>query len=438
MVLLLIAATVLRVLSVGWNSFSHADVSEDAMASASFLQTSTFFTEPGGLPRPDEAPMYDLREAGGRLLTQHPFLWPLLGAGLTKTLGWPAEPAATFLAFRILSLLSGMALILCTYAVTRKLVHDEAAMGIAAWMTFSYLLIDYSGNGAFYVFQGTLYLLWILAAANIRSPRQGILLGLLCGIAYITNYQTLILVPCSIIVLCMMTERPWKDRLTHAGIAIGVFLVFAIPWHVRDYLTFGDPFFSSSVNASYVYGKAGIAPVIADGIARYSLTLSDKLVLIQTVLTTWLPNNLYYIARKLFILAPLAFPFFAFGLVEYLFSVRQNYKRIRPLIPLLLILAVHILVSAAWPVVKFRYFVPMLPLVLIVTMEYLYGLRISKTLQRSIVGTVLACILLLSWRTYLSVPTHTYYYDGAITTDPFSAPGEFDYVQLRFDPSPTP
>ncbi len=418
-----ILAIVLRVLSVSWNTFPHADVSEDAHASATFLQTGSFIVEDQSSLVPGEPQWYDTAKFGGRLLTQHPFLWPLLGSSVTALLRWEPTMESTYAAFRLMSLLTGLGVLALTFFLTRKLLNQTAALTVTAWLAFSYLMIDYSGNGAFYSLQACLYLLWIWMAYRTDLRGQGMILGLIAGVAYITNFQSAILMPATFIVLALDSKRSRKEQIIQVGNAMAVFLLLAIPWHVRDYLTFGDAFFSGKVNGSYVLGKAGIEATMQDGFIRFPLTWDDRFTVLEAMFGTWLPNNLYYIARKLFILLPVAFLFFPYALIDYVFEKSRR----NTLLPLLIILILHILLSALWPVTKFRYFVPMLPLVAIVCADQLWHLR-SALIRKVALTLTTVCIVFFSYLTFRSTPTHTYYYDGAITTDPFSTTGELDYL----------
>ncbi|MFA5273636.1 MAG: hypothetical protein WC353_05760, partial [Candidatus Peribacter sp.] len=147
----------------------------------------------------------------------------------------------------------------------------------------------------------------------------------------------------------------------------------------------------------------------------------------------WLPNNSFYIARKLFILAPLAFIFFSYGLIDQVLSKERRSR----LLPVLILFAAHALISAIWPVTKFRYFVPLLPLVFLLSMDAIHGFLKTGRARTIALCFITVLIALGSALTYLSVPTHTYYYDGAITTDPFSGRGEWNYLRDKgYLPSP--
>ena len=96
---------------------------------------------------------------------------------------------------------------------------------------------------------------------------------------------------------------------------------------------------------------------------------------------------------------------------------------------MLILFAAHFLVSAGWPITKFRYFVPLLPLVFILSLEAIEHLVPRFRTQTLLLSLISVSFVLTAALTFFSVPTHTYYYDGAITTDPFSGRGEWNYLK---------
>ena len=96
------------------------------------------------------------------------------------------------------------------------------------------------------------------------------------------------------------------------------------------------------------------------------------------------------------------------------------------MLPILLLFSAHSLISIAWPITKFRYFVPILPIVVLISCEYINRAFISKNKQRLFMCIGLICTIVLSFLIYFATaPTHSYYYDGTITTDPFGRNGEY-------------
>lgn len=386
-----------RALSVHWNSIEHGDIQGDAAAAASMITD-------GRLLASEE-----------NLLVAHPPVWALLGAGVLAITQWEPTPAHAFIALKWLSFVSGMLVIIGSALLARSRFGETEALLIALWLAGSYLMIDYSGNGALYSLQTLTYLIWIAVA--YRQPRFApVLLGVASGAGYLVNHQSMVLAAASVIVL-LCTSRTWLQKGGDIVVVTVVTFLVTLPWLLRNYIVFGDLFYSHAVNSTYIYVKTAIPRDIEIGTA-------ERMKILHNVLTSWLPNNLYYMARKLCILAPIAFFFFSFAWIDYLFS----RERLKYMLPILTLCAFHILLSASWPVTKFRYFVPLLPLVFFIGMDQIMHLSMGRTIRIGIFAVITASIVVLSYLTYSSVPTHTYYYDGAITNDPFHARGEYDFM----------
>jgi len=414
----------LRIGSLTWNTFPHADVKGDTSIIANFIKTGRLWGEP-----PDSSALRhpSLFSADSRLgvpSLQHGPVWQVLGGGLSML--WRGSTIAdAFLALRILSVLSGTAMIFLLWKVAKMFVHPSAALVCALWASLSFLLIDYSGNGAFYALQGSLYLVWILLAMRPSTHRRAVMMGALAGLAYLVNYQAIILLPISIVLAWFPGPVRFRDGLLSAIIFTVAMSLVASPWLIRNAILVGDPFAHHLVNSGYIFSKSGISSTVIDYVYHFPSAWERYSAILAMMITSWLPNNAFYIARKLFILAPIAFIFMSYGLIDQVLSSERRRK----LLPVLLLFAAHALISAAWPVTKFRYFVPLLPLVFVLSAEALEHFFPRVRTRVLWYALITVAVVLCSFLTFLSVPTHTYYYDGAITTDPFSSRGEWNFLR---------
>lgn len=390
---------VLRCFSVSWNVIPHGDITLDAAAAQAMYSRGNFqLSSDTTLPPADQ------------YLIQHPPIWPLLGAGMMYTSHQDA-----FTSLKLLSLLCGIFLLPMMYRISAHVLRNRSlALLLTSILSMSWLMIDFSGNGALYSLHALCLLLWTDVAIRPQKYYSE-KLALVSGISYLINYQTIILFPASIIVLLIRREQVWKSLMLYGIIA----LLTISPWLVRNYLLFGEPFFGHTINSTYLYQKVGLNS------NTYIHSTAEKLIVMKQMLTRWLPFNLYFAARKLFILAPVLFIAFAYSLAD----VPLNRKRFLFPFPLLLICLAHLGISTAWPVMKFRYFVPLLPLVLLIASEYALHLRVSVATKHAIFGSALLCTVILSYITAIQIPTHTYYYDGAITQDAFHGEGEIHFMQ---------
>lgn len=422
---------VLRLFSFSWNTFPHADVGGDVMVGSVFLQLGNLWDEAPDPLAPRHPTLFPIDSREGIPALQHGPVWILLGSGLSSL--WHGNTEAdVYFALRLLSVMFGTTMIVMLWLVSRPLIGKEKALVCALWTSMSYLLIDYSGNGAFYVLQGTLYLLWLLIALKQPTWKRAAALGTVTGFAYLVNYQSIMLLPASIFLELFQCTQKRKCLLNMIAVTVMTGLL-ASPWLIRNALLVGDPFAHHLLNSNYVFSKSGIHATVVDYVYQFPGTWERTSAIISMIVTSWLPNNSFYVARKLFILAPIAFIFFSYGLINQILSRERRYR----LLPVLLLFAAHFLISASWPITKFRYFVPLLPLVFLLSLEAIEHLVPRPRTQILLLSLISVTFVLTALLTYLSVPTHTYYYDGAITTDPFSGRGEWNYLRdNNFLPSP--
>jgi hypothetical protein len=89
---------------------------------------------------------------------------------------------------------------------------------------------------------------------------------------------------------------------------------------------------------------------------------------------------------------------------------------------------VHLALILAWPTTKFRYLVPVLPLIFAIGSSFLWELEWPG--QRTLLVAVTAglCLFTNLW-TFMTIPSHTYYYDGGLVEDNFGGQGETVFVE---------
>jgi hypothetical protein len=124
----------------------------------------------------------------------------------------------------------------------------------------------------------------------------------------------------------------------------------------------------------------------------------------------WVTRNFVYFLGRIVVLAPVVSLFVPSSIQRIIRS--PDKKNSDPAYLSITLLILHLVISCIWPVFKFRYFVPILPLVFGIGS---YGLFIkfkkSKYLTPLLILTLLA-ILAINTLTYFRVPTHTSYYDN--------------------------
>jgi hypothetical protein len=81
-----------------------------------------------------------------------------------------------------------------------------------------------------------------------------------------------------------------------------------------------------------------------------------------------------------------------------------------------------------WPTTKFRYLVPLLPLVFAIGCRFLWELKPPSHRGLLALVTVGLCLFTNVW-TFVQIPSHTYYYDGGLVSDNFGGQGETQFVE---------
>ncbi|MBU6415179.1 glycosyltransferase family 39 protein [Patescibacteria group bacterium] len=417
---ILAAGAAIRYRSLSWNRYEHGDIALYGSAAESIVREGNFRV-PFDLSSPH---WYSVQKLGGRFYELYP-LWSIIGAGGIKLVS-----LSGFQSLKLFSFLAGIALIAVSFFVGKAFANARVGMFCAACASFSYLLTDYSANGAFYGFQAMLYLLLVWILYRLQTLRHVLLAGVVMGLALLVNFQSVALVPAFVAFLFLEYRRDLKKFFVFSLTGLGIVFVMFLPWLIREYILFGNPFYFIEFAATYTWQKIGALTVIKDNVKMLVKSKELYLALLKKTLFFWLPHNLHYVNRKLFILTPMAYIGAWFLGIEAWFS-GTNKEMIRKVALIFLVLFFHILLSVIFPIVKFRYFVPMVPLVFLAGGIY-FDMQKPRLRNILMAGTIIL-VLAGSWLTYRSVPSHTYYYDGAITTDIFGNQGERDFIQAAQD-----
>lgn len=398
--------------AIRWNTRIQGDVIQ-------FVTAARSLASYGNLKMSDDVSpyFYDARKLGGRFYEHYP-LWPVLGAVLVKVFS-----SDVFFSLKVLSFFAGICALVMTYVLASSIRGGMFGLFCLALVSFSYILIDYSGNGTFYILQAAWYMLFAYGLARASRWQHHVWLGVVLGLSVLTNFQSVGLLGAYLLFLFYVYGK--EPKMIFAFFLIAVFCAFIVwlPWGVRNYFVFGNPFFNISTN--YVWYKAGVSLIVTENIARYVIDARAVASLIRSGLF-WFPHNLYYLNRTLFVLVPIIYVFFCLYAVQFVFSFK-DVSRYRHIAPVFLIVLFHVFISAAWPIVKFRYFVPLVPLVIVGGADYLYGCVNGK--YRPWVTAFSLCLMVaLSILTFFSTPTHTYYNGGSVVADTFGRNSEVETI----------
>ena len=419
-IIIFIAGIGLRFVSFSWNTIVHGDVGQYVVAAEAFAHGGNFLIDTAT----DKPHFYSLQMTGGRFLEHNP-LWPFIGGIFIKISGFDG-----YTALKVLSLLSGTAVLYLVFLLGCRLGGDRVAVLSLFFTAFSYLLIDYSGNGAFYIFQALLYLIFVLLITDTGRSREQIALGAVMGIGILLNQQTLVLIAAYIAYRLITMRGSYRAAIRAIIFGIAILILFYLPWGIRNYMLFGTPF--SMVDTAYVWSKLGADRIVENNIISFRITWRTYGILLWREITFWFPHNLYFLNRQFFVLAPVVYMAALFAVASILF--KDMREKLKPLLSLILVLGFHLALSSAWPIAKFRYIVPVLPLVFILGSYYMIHMIPGTRLRRLALVTSMVGIVVVSLLTYVSTPTHTYYYGASITTDNFGKSGEVEFLKSLNNP----
>jgi hypothetical protein len=206
-----------------------------------------------------------------------------------------------------------------------------------------------------------------------------------------------------------------------------VALALVTPWLLYASLTYGSPVWSQPLQRQLGGGDKQVeVVVVGHEVVKRALPARDPLGERLRSTAANLYGNVGFLLRQSFVLLPILGGFAAAGLLWFGRSALRGPPS--PLAPLLLLTFAHGALILLWPTTKFRYLVPLLPLLVLLGCGLLWQLQ-PPPLRRLLAGFALGATVLTSIWTYASVPSHTYYYDGGVVTDNFGAQGEIAYIQ---------
>lgn len=415
---LLLLACLPRLAAVGFNAWPHGDVLLDAAVVDSLA-------ERGELKVPlVDVRFYPIGRFGfGYPPDQHPPLWPLLGA--LVRLGW----GDSYEALKLVSLVAGILLLPAVYVCGRDLFGRGPALFAAALCAISYLLIDFSGNGSLWVLLALLYVLFVWRAGcfPLGDRRNALLLGLILGAGYLTNYPAAVL-PLSYLALLLVRWRANRPATSPATLALplAVALLLALPWLAFNVTTFGNPIWSQPLQRQLGGGDKRVEVVVeGDEVVKRVLPGGDPLGARLRTTAANLYGNVGFLARQSFVLLPFTGGLALAGLLAL--GLRASRGRAGPALPLLLLTLAHGGLILLWPTTKFRYLVPLFPLAALVAAWLLWQVK-PADLRNLLAAVALGLALFTSAWTYAAIPSHTYYYDGGVVGDNFGGQGEIAYV----------
>ncbi len=191
--------------------------------------------------------------------SQHPPLWPLLGAILARL--WASED--TFLMLKVLSLIAGLCLWI-TFLPSPKEVSFLCKVLPFGLVALSPWLVDFSTNGSPYILIAFILILaerfWRTNFPSRLSSLVGA--GALSAFAILTH-NNLILIPLSLAIrIFTWQELPNQQRWMKLGAFTISLSIFLSPWLLWNWQTFGQLF--HSLSSYYLLEQLGLATIALD------------------------------------------------------------------------------------------------------------------------------------------------------------------------------
>jgi 4-amino-4-deoxy-L-arabinose transferase-like glycosyltransferase len=440
LLLLTLAGAVWRVAAFFFNVWPHGDVVLDAAIAENVANRGALL-----VPFVDVR-YYPIDRFGfGYPLDQHPPLWTLLGVPFVRLAG------DGYTALKLVSLLIGIAVIPLAYFMCRPLIGPGPALMTAVLVAGSYPLVDFSGNGSLWILLAAFYLLfvWRVGGWGLEDRRNAALVGLIMGLAYLANYPALVL-PITLVLLHQFRHGRaslGREALAGPAVALGVMLLVISPWLVHNLVLFGNPFWSQPFERTLAGGSRQVEYlIVGDEVIKRNLPSSGGMVEAFRARAVDLYGNVGFVARQMLVLTPVLCGLFIAGVgwwalgaggrrttdegrtTDEMELIGPSSSVLRPSSVLVLLALVHLALVLYWPTTKFRYLVPLMPLVLAIGSWFLWELK--PFAQRSLLVVVTAglCVFTNLW-TFVSIPSHTYYYDGGLIDDNFGGQGETAWVE---------
>jgi len=402
LLIITLLGAILRGAAYMYNDIPHGDIYLDYATAWGFVTSGRLV-----LPYISAHPYLMGQLEASYPLDQHAPLWPLLG-GLGAMLG-----VNIYTTFKLISLLAGISLVPISYLALCKAYGETPALFTSACIALSYILIDFSGNGSLYELHALLFMLFVLLIQTDNWLRS-ILIGVLIGLAYLLNYQAV--VAPLVLVVIYICQYGIGRRLLNATpfllASLACALLVISPWLIRNLQVFGHPLYN--VNIYHFPWKLGASSYqeLIDGllVTQWQMDQISVASAIPKILF-WASRNLAYFLGRIIVLAPVVAVFVPWGAYST-FKQWRNRLVTDTALAIPLLLGAHLAISCLWPVFKFRYFVPLMPLVIGLSAYGIFSaLRYSRVLI-PVLAASLAAFLLVGGITYVRVPTHTNYYDS--------------------------
>ncbi|MCX8061465.1 MAG: hypothetical protein N3D16_02665 [Anaerolineales bacterium] len=394
------AGIALRIWSFQQNTRLYGDVNLFALTARQLASQATL-TYPMKYDYTPQTPYLTLESPA----SQHPPLWPLLGAILARM--W--ETQDTFLMLKALSLLAGLGVWLAFLPKIEDFAQFAKFVPFGL-ITISPWLVDFSSNGSPYILIALILLLadqlWRVDFSENLLWLSGI--SAFCAFAILTH-SNLILLPLAFAMRIIENENILRQK---KAIKLGIFcvllLLFLSPYLIWNLRTFGQLFHSPS--SYYLLEQLQIASITLDQNRVVWKLLPTSSSAILERYTLMLVKSLWAGARQyLEMITPIG-AFFLLLPLSHLYLSRQRLRlKQHWWIKLFSPFSLYLLTIAFWATYKTRFLIPLLPITYRLVGEGIEeGLKVAKG-RVWLIWLAVVALFLWTFYPYRQRPLNFYY-----------------------------
>lgn len=209
--------------------------------------------------QPNQSPQYDPYAPGNKNV--------LIITPEKRAFGWRNTTLAA-LALRLLGIAAGAVTVWMSWAIAETIAQRLPVAALATAITaFNPMLLSVStaiSNDGLVIALSSVAL-WLIAQCVMSGAtwRRTVLIGVLIGLASLSKVSGAVLLP--VAVLAALTDSiAWRQRWLHAGAIIGLWMLIAGWWFVRNQALYGDLTGTAAMAAIAGARQLGLADVAGE------------------------------------------------------------------------------------------------------------------------------------------------------------------------------
>lgn len=279
------------------------------------------------------------------------------------------------------------------FLLARELFDTSVAVISTVWYIFDPGLLGFSISGLSEPLFTFLLAIALYLMVLSQSPVRLFLMGIVWGLAGLTRPNALFLfLPVVAYVYLFAKGRRGSQLIP----LLGAFIIIMAPYWVRNYLTFGSPFFNTQIYSllfnPQIYPGHSLVMTVNPPPSIYGFLATHPLVFLHK----WFVNSVLIITRLPRISHPYIFAFVLVSMVITLFNRGENAKRRRFSLFLCVLILIQIflmVISTVEDVI--RYLIPFLPVMIIFAAGLLASCLKDMRSRNYFLGTIILAFLVI-------------------------------------------